>query len=131
MSNFALKNIDAVCGQQKFDKLIIDDKCLLDSFIDNLEDKYLSEMGSMYAYMQRVADLEPLPDTKFHPLNKNKTDGYTEYEFKTKHLRIYAISQPNGKIIILGGYKNRQDKDLKTFRSIVKRYIQSQKGSKK
>ena len=131
MSNFALKNIDAVCGRQKFDKLIIDDKCLLDSFIENLEDKYLSEMDSMYAYMQWVADSKPLPYAKFHLLDRNKAEGYTEYEFKTKHLRIYAISQFNGKIIILGGYKNNQDKDLITFRSIVKRYIQSQKGSKK
>jgi hypothetical protein len=33
----------------------------------------------------------------------------------------------NGKIILLGGYKNKQAKDINKFRAIKKQYIESLK----
>lgn len=50
-------------------------------------------------------------------------ESIKEYEFKTKNLRVYAIKTKDGKVIVLGGYKNRQKKDLKKFRSLKKRYL--------
>ena len=44
--------------------------------------------------------------------------------FKAGNLRVYAIANYGGKIIVLGGYKNRQAKDIVAFRSIKKRYLE-------
>ena len=46
-----------------------------------------------------------------------------EYEFKSRYLRSYAIKTSKGKIVVLCGYKNRQKKDIRTFRSLKKRYL--------
>ena len=74
--------------------------------------------------MDAVANLLSLPETKFHPYSDGK-DGVREYEFKTKHLRVYAIEQIGGKIIIIGGMKSNQAKDQATFRKLKNGYIAS------
>lgn len=125
MPIFELENIEAVLGSQKFDKLIVDGKCLIDDFIDSLEAQYETEMDSIYAYMNMVANLQTLPYNKFHPLDENNNDGYSEYEFKTKHLRVYVIAQPGGKIVVMGGCKNSQKKDIISFRALKRQYIDS------
>ena len=76
--------------------------------------------------MESVSQLKPLPKTKFRELKGNK-DKVKEYEFKSKHLRIYAIQQKNGKIVIMGGYKNTQTKDINTFRALKMQYLNSLK----
>lgn len=124
MPKFALDNIKAVVGKQRFDKLLIDDVAPFDTFENNLEDEYKPEIASIYQIMNDVANLRSLPYSKFHPYSDG-SDGYREYEFKTKHLRVYAIEQPGGKIIIFGGTKANQSKDESTFRKIKKQYISS------
>ncbi len=126
MSTFALKNIDAVVGKQTFDKLIVDGVSLLDEFEDNVEDIYKSEIPGLYASMNQIANLKSLPQTKFHPYSDG-TDGCREFEFKSKHLRIYAIEKPGGKIVVLGGTKANQDKDQSKFRKIKEQYLASLK----
>lgn len=127
MSTFALENIVAVQGCQKFYKLKVDAKCPIEEFVDGLESQYETEMDTIYAYMNMVANLQTLPYNKYHPLNKHKIDKYREYEFKTKHLRVYVITQPGGKIVVMGGYKNTQEKDLTSFRALKKQYVESLK----
>lgn len=123
MIKFALKNIVQVNGKQKFDMLLIDGVAPFETFIDELEAQYKSESDSLFAIMQDVADLKSLPNTKFHPL-KGSID-YREYEIKTKHLRVYLIEQYNGKIVVMGGTKANQVKDISRFRKIKKQYVQS------
>lgn len=125
MPIFELENIEAIRGCQQFDKLKVDGECPIDNFVDNLEERYETEMDMIYAYMDMVANNQSLPYTKFHTLDKGCSDGCREYEFKTKHLRVYAISQTGGKIIILGGYKNSQKRDIVSFRALKKQYIDS------
>lgn len=50
-----------------------------------------------------------------------------EYEFKDGDLRVYGISKFGGKVIIMGGYKNRQKKDYRTFRSLKEQYLCQEK----
>ena len=50
-----------------------------------------------------------------------------EYEFKNGDLRVYAIKDFNGKIIILGGYKNTQQTDINRFRSLKAQYLANKK----
>lgn len=124
MRTFALKRITNVKGKEPFDKLIVDGKSLIDDFEDNLEEQYESEMDAIHAYMDCVSNQQSLPRNKFHPLNEGQ--GQTkEYEFKTKHLRVYAIQQPGEKIVVMGGYKNEQPKDIKKFRSLKDEYLES------
>ncbi len=124
MSKFALVRIDAIVGKQEFDKLFVDDNCEFDDFEKDVQkhQRYASELGMIYRYMEVVSDNKTPPSGKFKDITPEK-ELVKEYEFRTKHLRVYAIKKKNGKIIVLGGYKNRQPKDLRKFRSIKKRYL--------
>ena len=110
MPTFALKRIEAVVGKQQFDKLIVDGTCPFDEFEKTMI-QYKSEIKTLYAYMNMVANLRSLPETKF--------------EFKTKHLRLYCIEQANGKIVVLGGMKSKQKNDESEFRRLKKLYLDS------
>lgn len=126
MSKFALDRIEAIEGNQDFYKLKIDGVCLLDSFEDENKSnkKYFGEIGSIYGLMERLANNQGLPAKKFRDITP-QNEKVKEYEFKSKNLRVYAIKCEGGKIVILGGYKNRQKKDLRTFRGIKKQYLES------
>lgn len=92
-----------------------------------MEEAYKPELKTIYAYMDQVANLKSLPQTKFHFYDKAK-GGYREFEFKSKHLRVYGIVIDEGKLVILGGTKANQANDTTIFRRIKKEYIESTKG---
>jgi hypothetical protein len=52
-------------------------------------------------------------------------DGATEFEFISKHLKIYAIQRPARKLIIYGGIKKAADSgdNIEMFRAIKKEYL--------
>lgn len=132
MSKFALEKIQAIKGKQEFVKLKVDENCPFDEFENSLEKVYLPELEGIYHNMQDVADLKSLPKAKFHfydldKKQKNK-DGVREFEFKSKHLRVYGITKPNGKIIITGGTKANQKDDQNTFRKLKAKYLESIKS---
>jgi hypothetical protein len=127
MPIFALHKIEAINGKQEFDKLIVDGRCPFDEFENNLEAQYKAELAGLYRNMQDVADLKALPYEKFHfydndKKKKNKS-GVREFEFKTKHLRVYGITQPNGKLVITGGTKAKQKTDQNEFRKLKNLYL--------
>jgi hypothetical protein len=124
MDKYSLERIEQVKGKQAFDKLVVNGVAPFDEFVKDLEEIYRSELRTMYAYMNRVANLHALPKEKYHPYNDGK-DGFREYELKTKHLRVYLIEKPGGKIVVLGGMKANQRKDQNEFRRLKKGYINS------
>lgn len=124
MDRYTLKRMEQVRGKQVFDKLVVNGIAPFDVFIEELEDIYQSEIRTMYKYMDVVANLGLLPSNKFHPYSSGK-DGVREYEFKTKHLRVYSIEKPGGQIVIIGGTKVNQRKDQAEFRRLKKGYIDS------
>ena len=107
MPNFALKPIESVKGKQSFKKLLIDNECQLDEYEkeikENKDKRYIKELEKIFNYMNQVANLISLPDNKFKNISPKK-EKVNEFEFKSKHLRVYAIKKENGQIIILGGY---------------------------
>lgn len=117
MVNFAFKRIEAVKGKQTFDKLIVDGKCLFDEFEETMMPLYRNEIVQLYACMNEVANLRSLPYSKFHCFDDNTPRGW---EFKTKHLRVYCVEQPGGKIVVIGGMKSQQKKDIGIFRRYQK-----------
>ncbi len=125
MCNFAVKRIEAITGKQVFEKLLIDGYCQFDEYEEEIKrnKNYEKDLGRIYFYMNQVSELQPLPKEKFRELKGGKNDTVKEYEFKAGDLRVYAIKRENGKIIILGGYKNSQKEDLVKFRSIKRRFL--------
>lgn len=125
MSKFAIHKIETIKGNQLFWQLEIDGRKQLDSFEEELKDTtYLSEYKTILSYMDFVANNRTLPQTKFKDITPKK-ESIKEYEFKSKHLRIYAIHQKNGKVIIMCGFKNEQKKDIARFRALKKQLISS------
>jgi len=126
MRKFTLKIIDSIKGKQTFEELVIDDdEGQLTKFEKELEGTtYLAEYKTLISYMDFVANLKPLPNNKFKELTTDSKEEFKEYEFKSKHLRIYCIQKFGGKIIVLCGKKSEQEKDLKEFRSLKKQYLE-------
>lgn len=124
MPTFALQKIEAIRGKQEFDKLIVDGKCPFDEFEKSLEVQFKAEMGGIYHYMEDVANLKSVAPKKFHFYDEGK-NGVREFEFKSKHLRVYGITKPNGKIIITGGTKAKQKVEQGEFRRLKNLYLAS------
>lgn len=127
MTKFTIERINAISCHQEFDQLVIAGTGQLDIFEKGLNNtSYQSEFKTLLAYMEYLGNNGSLPKTKFRDVTP-KGEKVKEYEFKSKHLRIYAIQKTNGKIIILGGYKINQDKDFSRFRSLKKQLLASLK----
>ena len=127
MSKFTVERIRAINCRQEFDQLIIDGAGQLDIFERDLNDTtYQSEFKTLLTYTEYLGNNKSLPKTKFRDVTP-KGEKVKEYEFKSKHLRIYAVQKPNGKIIIPGGYKTNQEKDFIKFRSLKKQLLISLK----
>ena len=127
MPTFALKKVEIIRAKQELDELVVDGVGQLAAFEKLLALKhkqYLSEFRTMLSYIEYAANGNTLPDTRFKDVTPS---GATtkEYEFKSKHLRLYAIKQLNGKIIVLGGLKTKQEEDFKRFRSLKEQYLNS------
>lgn len=125
MHTFTVRKIEAVEGVQQFLQLEINGRGQLDVFEESLRGStYEREFAVMLTYMEYVANNGSLPQTRFRDITPAK-DPVKEYEFKSKHLRIYACRYPGGKLIILGGKKSDQKKDITRFRSLKKQYLQT------
>lgn len=127
MSTFVLKKLEAVVGKQQFFELVVDDNSQFDDYCQTIKDnkQYYSELLKIFTLMNQVSQLKMLPQTKFKDITPNK-ESVKEYEFKSKHLRVYAFHlEKTGKIVAYGGYKNTQKDDIPKFRSYKSRYLKS------
>ena len=127
MSTFVLKELKAIFGKQQFFELIIDGNSQFDNYSKEIKEnkQYYSELLKIFTLMDQVAQLKMLPQTKFKDITPKK-ESVKEYEFKTKHLRVYVFHmEKTGKIVAYGGYKNSQKDDIPKFRSYKSRYLKS------
>ncbi len=124
MSKFALIRIEAVKGKLIFFKLQKDENCEFDVFEIKARQNYKTEINSIYHKLNVLASGRRLPEKQFRILNSKET-FVTECEIKTKHLRLYYfIDKENGNIVITGGYKTSQKKDLNHFRKTINQYLE-------
>jgi len=133
MHIFATENMEEVKGsQQTFDKLFINGKCLLDDFEEEIRKnkQHYSEYKTILSYMNMLADGQSLPRKKFREI-EGKKPNVKRYEFKSKNLRVYAFNKPNGKIVVIGGYKSNQDKDITQLNAIVTEFLSHQPDKRK
>jgi len=126
MRKFATEIFEAVKGKQTFEKLLVDGICLIDEFENEIRQKkqYISELTTIFSYMDLFANGKSLPQTKFREIKGIKS-AVKRYEFKSKHLRVYVFNIPGGKMVVMGGYKNTQEADIRSLHSIVDEYLSS------
>mgnify|MGYP000881667931 FL=1 len=105
---------------------LVDGICLIDEFENEIRQKkqYISELTTIFSYMDLFANGKSLPQTKFREIKGIKS-AVKRYEFKSKHLRVYVFNIPGGKMVVMGGYKNTQEADIRSLHSIVDEYLSS------
>lgn len=126
MPTFTLRQINSITAKQKVFDLEVDGLRSIKSFKAGLDKRYETEVVTLYAYLELVANNHSLPKTKFRDITPDG-EAIKEFEIKSKHLRVYGITTDDGKIIVYWGYKTDQDKDMVRFRSIKTQYLNSLK----
>jgi putative component of toxin-antitoxin plasmid stabilization module len=120
---FGLVRVEAVKAKQhEFFELEIHGVKQLSIFEAELEAKYQGEFRAILTYMDYCSNGNLVPVAKMKDITPHK-DPVKEFEFKSKHLRIYAIQQSCGKIVVFCGFKNTQPEDIRQFRSIKEQYL--------
>ncbi len=125
MSRFALKHFNEIVGRFKIFKLFVNHRCEYDEFERQIETEgsYSSELVTIQTRLQEIADGKLLPKEKFRNITPKK-ELVKEYEIKTRHLRVYLFHEENtGKVVVCGGKKTTQQKDINHFRRIKKEYL--------
>ncbi len=124
MSIFALSYMEEIAGRIKIFKLLVNNKCEYDEFETQIknESSYSSELITIQARLHEIADGKLLPKEKFRNITLKKETS-KEYEIKTRHLRVYLFhEEKTGRIIVCGGKKVTQLKDISHFRCLKKEY---------
>ncbi len=130
MIKFGTRPVEKIKAKEVVDQLFINDAGQLDLLEKSLPGTtYRGEFVGLIAFIQHFANGGE-PGKKVKYLKGN--EGVTEFEFISKHLRIYAIQQPGKKIIIYGGFKKAADSsdNIAVFRSIKKEYVLFLKSKK-
>lgn len=103
----------------------MNNRCEYDEFEKQIEKEgsYSSELVTIQARLQEIADCKLLPKEKFRNITPKK-EQVKEYEIKTRHLRVYLFhEEKTGRVITCGGKKTTQKKDINHFRWVKKEYF--------
>ena len=103
----------------------MNENCEYDEFEKQINDEisYSSELVIIQTRLQEIADGKLLPKEKFRNITPKK-ELVKEYEIKTRHLRVYLFhEEKTGRVIVYGGKKVTQQKDMNHFRRIKKEYL--------
>ncbi len=125
MPKFDSAKITAINARELVEELIIDGEGILTTYENKLSKNYLSEFKNILKYIEYAANGNSLPKTKLRKYGNS--NGTTEYEFKSDHLRVWAIQLPSKKLVVYGGYKNSQDADERIFKAKTKQYLETVK----
>lgn len=127
MTKFALEEILEITGKVKFFKLLNDDNCEFDTFLNSIknEGNLITELNTIQTRMQLVSEMKPMPREKFKDITPSG-EAVKEYEIKTPNLRVYLFHEYlKGRIVVCGGKKGSQSSDIKHFRNVKKEYFKS------
>jgi hypothetical protein len=109
-----------------FSKLIENGRCFFDEFEEKItkNNDFRNEFEKILTLMDHYANGMQLPSTKFNNIKDGIFHGIF-WEFKTKHLRVYTVCVGKGKVVVIGGTKNTQKKDIMRFKKISIEFIKS------
>lgn len=125
MPVFTLNRLEEVSG---YYKLLVDEKCQFDDFQSALQKSSIKSLAKIFRYMEWKRNGHLLPKQKYRQLQP--TQEVPDYEFKGDDLRVYGIEIEDFGIIILGGFKGNQKKDISKLRAIKKNFLEFLKTSK-
>lgn len=119
---FAVEKLEAVRGNGKvlFFKLVKDGVCWFDDFYEeqNKDAKHASELRFILSQMDYMAETDAIfPKEKFNSIKQGK--NVVGYEFKKNELRVYCLKPASNVVVVFGGYKKNQEKDVKRLQRIV------------
>ena len=119
MSTFAVENYEPIYGEKlTFYKLSVDNVFLIDEFENNLTARERKWFNNILACMEDMANYDRLlPNTKFKNIKGINRDNV--FEFKKEQLRVYVLKKSPDVIIIFGGHKENQKKEIKRLSHIV------------
>ncbi len=124
MRKFTTKRIDIINANEVVDQLVINDNPILDMFEAELVGTtFISEYKHLLVFIEHVANGGS--HGKKCKILKGKRKGLMEYEFISKHLRLYAIQQSNKKILIYCSKKGKPDSSdtIAEFRLLCYDYL--------
>lgn len=106
-----------------FHKLSVGDNCPFEEFEKELiQPGDLKALGSIYSLMENFGNIL-LPKTKFNHIEGGKRDPDNVFEFKKNNLRVYVLLQRPDVIVILGGFKSGQKKDIDRVMTLARGWI--------
>ena len=131
MCVFTLKKIDSIVGMIDFYKIEIGCKCPFDIFVESLKkDKNkLLQFGKIMHRMERFANKSSRTKKHINTIRGLNIEGVIVKEFKEKQIRVYFFQMENvynTAYIVLGALtKDKQHKDIKKVKKIIKDYLRS------
>lgn len=107
-------------------------KWLIDEFLEDVKkDKnFEPELGELYATLEDTANGKMVPKNQYRKLRLSKKLKFGAYEAKSRHLRLYLIHDEQGKIIVIGGKKTNQERDIERLEKIIKEFAEYKRNQK-
>lgn len=126
MSKYSLILSQNVPNSTKIDvwELCKNDKNIFQSFVDEIEiDEYLfDKLAGALRVVENSSNLIRVPKKKFRLIEGYKLNCKF-YEAKSDIIRIYLFhEEKTGRVIVTGGKKDNQKKDIKSVVKIIKDY---------
>lgn len=106
-------------------ELCKDGKSLFQVFVDEIEEgsNFCNDLAGAIRNLELAADLVRLPKGKFRIIVGITSLSCKLYEAKCGSVRIYHFEEKStGRIIVIGGFKTQQDKDINRVIKIIKQY---------
>jgi len=129
MTKFELLEVSQVNGKTPFLKLVVDGICQFDEFYKEYiaNGNFVSRLKACFQIMNYVSDGHLIPAGKFRIIENPDPKSVQEYEIKKDEIRIYTIKIDKDFVIVFCAYKSKkQGKDILTFRSMKKEFLNSQ-----
>lgn len=120
---FAVEKLEAVrdVGKVLFFKLVKDGVCWFNDFYEeqNKDAGHVSELKTILTMIDYMAETNAmLPKGKYNSIKHGK--NVIGYEFKKEDLRVYCLRPAlNVVVVVFGGYKKNQKKDVKRLENIA------------
>ncbi|HNX20861.1 MAG TPA: hypothetical protein PKG88_00720 [Bacteroidales bacterium] len=88
--------------------------------MNSLNDKIKLKICSYITYF---SDYNSIPNPQKLNLIQDDKIEVQLWEFKYNEFRLYCFDDNEGKVLVLGGTKNTQKKDIANFKKTVKEYL--------
>lgn len=99
-------------------------KSLFKTFVEDIEKdgNLFDKLAGAIRIVEETSNLNRYPKTKFREIQGHKLNCKV-YEAKSGVVRIYLFhEEKTGRVILTGGLKDTQEKDIKSILKIIKEY---------